>query len=67
MSHLDKLVPQVRDTVTTIQSAIVFMNGLAEKLKEFKNDPAEIQALADTLRDSSTQLAEAIVTNTPQE
>ena len=67
MSHLDSLEVQVRATTSEIQSAILLINGLADKLREFANDPARINELADQLHDSSTALAEAIVANTPQE
>ena len=67
MSHLDSLEVQVRATTSEIQSAILLITGLAEKLREFANDPAKIKELADQLQQSSAALAEAIVANTPQE
>ena len=60
MSHLDALQEQVTATKAGIQSAIVFMNGLAAKLEEFKNDPATIANIAAELKQSSGELAAAI-------
>ena len=66
MSHLDTLEAQVRSTTSTIQSAITLINGLADRLREFANDPAKIKELADQLQESSAALADAIIANTPE-
>jgi len=48
------------------QSAITLINGLAAQIANLKDDPAALQALADSLGASSTALAAAITANTPQ-
>ena len=64
MSHLDVLAAQVRANIDAEASAVLLMNGLAAKLLEFKNDPAEIASLAAELQASGKSLVDAVVANT---
>ena len=64
--ELDALTVKVQETTTVAQSAIALINGLATQIADLKDDPAALQALADSLGASSTALAAAITANTPQ-
>ena len=64
--ELDALTVKVQETTTVAQSAITLINGLAAQIADLKDDPAALQALADSLGASSTALAAAITANTPQ-
>jgi len=64
--ELDALTVKVQETTTVAQSAIALINGLAAQIADLKDDPAALQALADSLGASSTALAAAITANTPQ-
>jgi hypothetical protein len=46
-------------------SAILLLSSLAAQLEASKNDPAAIQALADSLKANQDALAAAVVANTP--
>lgn len=63
--ELDALTAEVARNTDVDQSAILLLKGLAEKIEALKNQPAALQALADTLKGSSDKLADAITTGTP--
>ena len=64
-AQLDNLKTKVAANTTVIQSAIVFINGLAQALKDARDDPAAIDALAAELETRDQELSGALVTNTP--
>jgi chromosome segregation ATPase len=64
-TQLDVLQAQVEKNTTIEESAVVLINGLAAQITALKNDPAALQALADSLNASSTDLSNAIQANTP--
>lgn len=66
--ELDALKGEVSRNTDVDQSAIVLLNGLSAKIQELINNgsnPADLQALADSLKGSSDSLAAAITANTP--
>ena len=66
-NDFSRLEQEVTENSTVIGSAITLLNGLAAQLREFANDPAKINSLADQLDAQSNALAEAVAANTPAE
>lgn len=66
-NELDTLTTEVEETKTVIDSAIVLLKGLKEKLDAAGTDPVKLKALSDSLDSKQTELSEAIVANTPAE
>jgi len=62
---LSALEAEVARDQTVNASAITLLSSLAAQLEALKNDPAAIQALADSLKASQDALAAAVVANTP--
>jgi hypothetical protein len=63
--ELQKLQDQVAANNDLIGSAVTLIGGLAEQLRAAKDDPAAIEALADSLKASDEGLAAALAANTP--
>lgn len=66
-TNLEAITSAVESNTTVDESAIVLLNQIAGQLEAFKNDPIEIQALADQLNGESQKLAAAVAANTPAE
>ena len=67
---LDDLKSEVANNTTVSQGAVVAINSLADKLQEVVNagtDPAEVQAIIDTIRINDAAVAAAITARTPAE
>lgn len=64
-AQLDALTAEVARNTSVDQSAIALLNGLSQQISDLKNDPAALQALADSLSSSSNDLAAAVLQNTP--
>jgi len=64
-AQLDTLTQEVTEMSTVVDSAIVLINGLAAQIVELKDDPAALQALADSLDAKANSLAAAVAANTP--
>jgi hypothetical protein len=64
-AELDALTVQVEATRGIEESAIQLINGIAAQLAAIKDDPAKIQALADSLKAESDALAAAVAANQP--
>lgn len=67
MTNLENLASEVAETKAVAQSAIVLLQGLKSRLDDAiaSGDPAQIQAFADSLNDSTNALAAAVTANTP--
>jgi prefoldin subunit 5 len=65
MADLSALQAEVTRNTEVDQSAITLLNGLAAQIESLKTDPAALQALADSIRSSSDDLAAAVAANTP--
>lgn len=62
---LEKLQAEVAQTATVIDSAVNLISGLAQQIRELKDDPIKLDALADQLDAKSNALAAAVAANTP--
>lgn len=61
----DPLVAEVTEIGNVVDSTITLINNLATQLEDAKDDPVQIQALADSLKAKKGALAEAVAANTP--
>jgi peptidoglycan hydrolase CwlO-like protein len=64
MQKLDHLQAEVARNTEVTTSAIALIQGLAAKIEELKNDPAALQALADSLKANDDAMAAAVTANT---
>ena len=62
--QLDALEAQVKANADVEESAIVLINGLAAQIVALKDDTAQLQALADSIKAESDKLSAAVVANT---
>ena len=65
MTDLSVLTAEVERNTSVDESAIALLTGLAAQIEALKTDPVALQALADTMRGSSDELAAAVAANTP--
>lgn len=66
-AELDRLKAAVEKNTEVDQSAVTLLNGLAQQIRDMKDDPAKLAELADSLEARNAELAEAVTTNTPAE
>lgn len=64
-TQLDTLSAQVQKQTEVEAGAVLLIKGLAQQIQDGKDDPAKLQALADQLNASATELSAAITANTP--
>jgi len=64
-AELDTLTSEVSETNTVVDSAIVLLKGLKQKLDEAGTDPVKLKELSDSLNAQQDKLAAAIAENTP--
>lgn len=64
-AELDRLTAEVAETKTAAKSAVVLINGLAQQIRDLKNDPAALTALADSLDADQAEIGAAVATHTP--
>jgi len=64
--QLDNLTLEVTDIETQADSIIALCNGLATQIADLKEEPAKLQALADSLKAKAQAIADAVAANTPQ-
>jgi hypothetical protein len=62
---LQALADQVKANTDVEQSAVTLITGLAAQIAAAANDPAQVAALAASLKSSADALSAAIVANTP--
>ena len=65
MSELTDLQAQVAQNTAVEQSAIVLIQGIADRIEAARTDPAALQALTQELRSMDEALAAAVAANTP--
>ena len=58
--ELDALTAEVTEIKTAVESAKVAFTGLAAQIEALKQDPIALQTLADSLKATSMELAEAV-------
>lgn len=63
--QIDALVTQVSETNSVMDSAIVLLRGLKQRLDEAGTDPVKLEELRAALDSKEQELAQAIVENTP--
>jgi len=64
VSDFEDLKVQVSKNTSIEQSAVVLIQGIAQRLKDAAGDPVAVRALADQLRSSAGPLADAVAANT---
>lgn len=65
MSAMDDLKAQVAANTSVVKSAIVLINGIADRIAAAGADPAALAALTDSLKNDDAALAAAVAANTP--
>ena len=63
--EFDAMASQVQANSDAIDSAIVLINGIADRITAAGVDPTKLQALTDELKAKDAALAAAVVANTP--
>ena len=66
-AELDRLTTEVAETRTVVESAIVLISGLRQRLDDAiaSGDPAALTALSEDLDSQQAALAAAVAANTP--
>jgi len=64
-AEIDALKAEVERNTSIDESAIILIQGLAQRIEELKTDPVALQALADELRAKNDALAAAVAAHTP--
>jgi peptidoglycan hydrolase CwlO-like protein len=65
--QLEKLTAEVEENTSVTASAIALLDNLSDQIRELKDDPAALEALASRLVTSGNELAAAVTANTPAE
>lgn len=66
--QMDSLAAQVKANSSVVDSAIVLIRGLAQRIQDLINagaNPAALQAFVDELKSKDDALAAEVVANTP--
>ena len=63
--EMDALKAKVAANTTVVGSAIVLIDGLAQQIRDLKDDPAALLALATELEATNATLAGKVAENTP--
>lgn len=62
---MDNITREVAETKTAIDSAIVLINGIADRIREAGVDAVKLEALSAELDAKANELGAAVVANTP--
>lgn len=62
---LDKLTAEVAEMSSAVDSALSLIAGLAQQIRDLKDDPAKLEALAAELDAKQQEIASAVAANTP--
>lgn len=62
---LDQLTAQVQANTDVAKSAVLLINGIADRIAQAGVDPAKLQELTASLRSSDEELSAAVAANTP--
>lgn len=65
MADLSEIRTEVEQTGDVVDSAVALITSMADRLDDIADDPAEVRALAEELRASKQELADAVAANTP--
>lgn len=63
--QLDALKAKVQQTTDATASVSTLVAGLAQQIRDLKDDPAALQALADQLETDNAALGKLVTDNTP--
>lgn len=63
-AELDHLKLEVAESRTVIDGAVTLITGLAEQIRDLKDDPVALEALAQELDDQQSTLAKAVQAGT---
>lgn len=66
-NELESLGTEVTEIGTVVDSAVVLIAGMADKIDELKDNPAALTAYAEELRAKKDELASAVAANTVAE
>jgi chromosome segregation ATPase len=61
----DRLSQEVTETKTAVGSVLALVDGLADQIRELKDDPAKLEELANTLDAQQQLIAAKVLENTP--
>lgn len=67
MSNLDQLLQDVQENADAVESAVVLLKGLKEKLDAAGTDPVKLAELSAAIDAQTAKLAAAVTENTPAE
>ncbi len=67
MATLDQLLIDVRENSDAVDSAVVLLKGLKEKLDAAGTDPVKLKELSAAIDAQTAKLAAAVVESTPDE
>ncbi len=62
---VDRMRDEVAEIKTVVGSAKALLESISQQLRDLKDDPAAIEALADDLDAARAELASAVADNTP--
>lgn len=62
---MDNIAREVAETKTVVESAIVLINGIADRIREAGVDAEKLEALSSELDGTAKTLADAVAANTP--
>lgn len=62
---LDKLKEKVEKIISASDSAEALLSGLSQEIRELKDDPVQLEALADRIDAEAEELSAAVLANTP--
>lgn len=65
MATMDNITREVSETKTVVDSAIVLINGIADRIREAGVDAVKLEALSADLDAKTNELAAAVAANTP--
>lgn len=65
MAKLDDLAAAVAETKAVAESAIVLINGIADRIEAAGVDEVQLASLTASLREETADLAAAVSANTP--
>lgn len=63
---LDRITEEVEQTKTAVDSVLQLVSGMAEQIRELKDDPAALEALANELDAKQQEIADAVSANTEE-
>lgn len=62
---LDRITQEVAETKTAVDSVLTLVSGMAQQIRDLKDDPAALELLANDLDAKQAEIAAAVSANTP--